>query len=371
MIAFSLTNCAQSDLVKRLELKRLTLENTYRTVGPFDTLTGIATVYDNGRMGYIDSTGRLIVSIDYITRDFSDGLGIVHNYEQKIFRVIDKSANTKRVFDNISSLFGFKNGQSIFAGKSNDGRYGVMDIDGNTVIRNVYPFINRISNKYYFVSNNKEGAGIIDAVGDTLIPLKYIISYIDTLDLHFIGYQKDVGYGIFDSKGNVQKFWGKRIFVENSYIEGTHYFQRDSLIIIKNQFSSTDAKYALLNLKLDTIVPMGKYNLQGVNEEMVRYFQSIRVSNGTAQLSKFGFLNTKGEIIIPAQFDYAQYFTEGLSAVKKNEKWGYIDKQGKLVIAYLFDYALPFRNGYAKVKVGESFYIIDKSGKRVLNSKSY
>ena len=377
LFSFCLIAKPQSPATKRLELKRLALENKYKSVGYFDTLTGIATVYNNGRMGYIDSNDNQILPIAYVTRDFSDGVGVYQDIENKTFKVIDKKGNFIKEFKNINSLSGFKNGRSIFSAPTSAGvNYGVMDFNANVVIKNVYPYIEKISEKYYYVNNNKDGAGIINAVGDTIIHLEYDIRYIDTFDLHFIGYKIGVGYAIFDSSGQIRKFWGKEVYPESSYIEGIHYFQRDSVIIIKNQWSSTNAKTALVNLNLDTVVPMGKYSLSATNEGMVRYCDAVKVEKlddrvTVSQVTKCGFLNTRGEMVIPAQFDFAQYFTEGLSAVKQNNKWGYINKQGKVVIPFQFDYALPFRRGYAKVQIKKDFFIIDKDGKIVLNSKSY
>lgn len=374
---FCLTGNTQSLIQQRLELKRLALENKYKSVGYFDTLTGIATVYDNGYMGYIDTNSKLILPIAYVTKDFSDGFGVYHDIQQNSFKVIDKKGTFIKEFKKINSLDGFKNGLSIFSDSTEDGiRYGVMDFNGNIIIKNKYPYIEKISEKYYYVNSNKDGAGIINSVGDTVISIKYWILYTDTSDLHFIGYAKETGYGIFDSSENVRKFWGKEVNPESSHIEGVPYFQQDSVIIIKNQRSSTDAKTALVNLNLDTLISMGKYNLSSVNEGMVCFYDTMKVEKldnrvTVSQISKCGFLSTKGEIVIPAKFDFANYFTEGLCAIRQNNKWGYIDKQGKIVIPVKFDYALPFRRGYAKVQIKERFFIIDRKGEIVLNSKSY
>ena len=374
---FSLTGNTQSLLQKRLELKRLYLENKYKNVGYFDTLTGIATVYDNGYMGYIDSNSKLILPISYVSNDFSDGSGVYHDIQQNSFKIIDKKGTFIKEFKKINSLRGFKNGLSIFSASTEEGiRYGVMDFNGNIIIKNKYPYIEKISEKYYYVNSNKDGAGIINSVGDTVIPIKYEILYIDTSDLHFIGYTKEIGYGIFDSSENIRKFWGKEVNPESSHIEGVPYFQRDSVIVIKNQWSSTGAKTALVNLNLDTIISMGKYNLSSINEGMICFYDTVKVEKldkkvTVSQITRCGFLNTKGEIVIPAKFDFAQYFTEGLCAIRQNNKWGYIDKQGKIVIPIKYDYALPFRRGFAKVQIKESFFIIDRDGEIVLNSKSY
>jgi WG containing repeat len=43
--------------------------------------------------------------------------------------------------------------------------------------------------------------------------------------------------------------------------------------------------------------------------------------------------------VIPAQFNKAKNFSEGLSAVKIDDKWGYINQTGKVVIQPQFKFA--------------------------------
>lgn len=92
--------------------------------------------------------------------------------------------------------------------------------------------------------------------------------------------------------------------------------------------------------------------------------------------SKMGFKNSKGQIIISPQFDYASVFSEGLAAVaKKNEfgelKWGYTDVKGNMVIPFKYsNKPSDFGNGLASVVpvVVEDFKVafINKRGDIVL-----
>src|ERR1700761_2885479 len=47
---------------------------------------------------------------------------------------------------------------------------------------------------------------------------------------------------------------------------------------------------------------------------------------------KWGFINTSGRLVIPADFDFAWGFSEGLASAWKDGKAGYIDESGKFVI---------------------------------------
>lgn len=73
---------------------------------------------------------------------------------------------------------------------------------------------------------------------------------------------------------------------------------------------------------------------------------------------KYGYINTKGEEIIPCIYDYVYYFEEGLAVVEKDSKKGYIDKEGKEVIPCVYDNASDFANGIATVQKDGIWYIL-------------
>ncbi len=84
-----------------------------------------------------------------------------------------------------------------------------------------------------------------------------------------------------------------------------------------------------------------------------------------------------GSMLIPAQFESARPFSEGLAAVQvgqdKGWKWGYIDKSGSFAIAPQFDYADEFSEGLAAVRVGDEktgqWGFVDKSGNFAIRPK--
>jgi WG containing repeat len=84
---------------------------------------------------------------------------------------------------------------------------------------------------------------------------------------------------------------------------------------------------------------------------------------------KWGYIDRTGKIIIPAKFDSAAYFREGLSSVQIGEKWGYIDPMGKIVIPAKFDNAYLFGEGLASVRIGKKWGYIDPTGKIVIPAK--
>jgi hypothetical protein len=60
------------------------------------------------------------------------------------------------------------------------------------------------------------------------------------------------------------------------------------------------------------------------------------VRDGT-HVSKFGYIDYAGTLKIPATFDHAGAFSEGIACVGRNYKFGYIDKSGSFVVEPRFD----------------------------------
>ena len=80
---------------------------------------------------------------------------------------------------------------------------------------------------------------------------------------------------------------------------------------------------------------------------------------------KFGFVNTKGEVVIPANFLAVGYFKNGLAWAKTmDEKLGYIDQEGNWVIKPEFEAGKEFDpvSGLARVKKDGKWSYISKSG---------
>src|SRR5690606_2530669 len=64
---------------------------------------------------------------------------------------------------------------------------------------------------------------------------------------------------------------------------------------------------------------------------------------------KWGYMDTAGQIVIPAAYDDAGIFSEGLAAVLRDGRWGYIDRDGNTAIPHAFKSAWAFSEGRARV----------------------
>ena len=94
---------------------------------------------------------------------------------------------------------------------------------------------------------------------------------------------------------------------------------------------------------------------------------------------KWGFINTKGEEVIPCQYpnpyeDFtASPFYEGMALVQKDGKWGFINTKGEEVIPISIEAESigRFSEGLAFVYIDEeNFSVINKEGKTVFKGKA-
>jgi hypothetical protein len=66
--------------------------------------------------------------------------------------------------------------------------------------------------------------------------------------------------------------------------------------------------------------------------------------------------------VITALYYWAHSFSKGLALVELNGKWGYIDTKGALVIPGVYDKVCGFSEGFASVKLNGRYGRIDTKG---------
>ena len=80
----------------------------------------------------------------------------------------------------------------------------------------------------------------------------------------------------------------------------------------------------------------------------------------------YGFINKKGEMVIPAKFEKTGNFSDGLAAAYDGDNWGYINPKGEWAIPPKFEHVKSFDTGVAIVEIEGKWEYINKSGE-VLN----
>jgi hypothetical protein len=83
--------------------------------------------------------------------------------------------------------------------------------------------------------------------------------------------------------------------------------------------------------------------------------------------ARFVFIDKKGAVAIPPNFEKAYTFSEGLARVVMNDRTGFIDPTGKFAVEPTFAAAGDFHEGVAAVAVGHNKWgYIDRTGKFVV-----
>ncbi len=124
---------------------------------------------------------------------------------------------------------------------------------------------------------------------------------------------------------------------------------------------NTDGKWGFINTKGQLVIPC-QFDKVG---DFYRGYTTVTVNqNDTIQK---GVISPTGDFIIPlGQYDDVGSFSEGLCAVKKGDKWGFVDKNGQIVISPAYDKASFFQEGLASVQIDKMWGAIDRNGKMVI-----
>ncbi len=389
----------------------------YETISAFENGLAYAKDPETNRYGYLDQSGKWAVNPVYLSAfgfDESGGAWVkmtddkYHyiNKSGKDFGTIDKSGTTTKTFkdgyaveadtefpyalvdingkiikdiEDCSAIYNFSEGMAGYKSKSKD-LYGFIDINGNKVIAADYTGFSGFKEGISRVTQNINGKtkyGYIDTKGQILIPFEEYQSagaFIDGLAL----IKKDSIYYYLDKKGKLlelpRKYDALTDFKSGfalgtiNAINGpnTYYYINTSL---KEAFSiSTKAAwsfwedaaiinrggvYEMLNTKGETIK-----KLDGV--DFLKFTREGKLA--VRENKKWGFVNTKGDMVIKPQFDSCDSFNKGYAKVKAGDKWGIIDNNGNTIIKPAYKNIIPCENGIF-IFYDESWGIIDKTGK--------
>lgn len=172
-----------------------------------------------------------------------------------------------------------------------------------------------------------------------------------------------------DSQGRMIKDWyildkmGNTIKLKYDIADATP-FNEDGIaaIIAKSNYTERRVKY--INTKgVEVYIGLsrGQYNyavpeIGAIRDGLAKFYDT---SN-----KKYGYIDKQGKIVIPAQFVYADDFSEGLAIVQKDYKYYFINPQGEQAFDKQFsNRPLPFKYGYSGVKkTNKKCVYINKQG---------
>ena len=227
----------------------------------------------------------------------------------------------------------------------------------------------------------------------------------------------DNSYGYIDKQGNL---------LVKGFTSAEQHFENLALVTTENEFGYINQRgawniilpyntiqYSASNFSPEKIALLSPFDTSsfiyidktGKTILNVAKNQANFVDNFSESLARFrkgsyyGFINTKGEIVIPPKYSYADNFSHGFAIIKTNDfitfinkkgeklkcifdnvkafsnglapvckgkKWGYIDTLGYTKIQFLFDNAFPFYEGVAVVRKNQKYGIINQNGEIII-----
>ena len=291
---------------------------------------GLARVIKDGKYGFIDKTGKLVIMCeDYSVSPFSEGLAVAH-----------------------------KNNPNRDENNSDD--WGFIDTTGKVVIPIKYDWVGAFHNgRAVFEDNGKYG--LLDKTGKITVSATYdsIWTNIDKINWNV---SKDGKVGVIDKDG---KFI---IPMGNKYLQSEGLFSMDS------KDENGESKRGFVDINDNWIIPAIYNNAELFHDGLAWVFEY----NAEKDTRTEKFIDKTGKVIINITdlgYSYcANYFSDGLCLVqeKASKKFGFIDKTGKLVIPaiydiledsiYTFDAPDSFHDGRAIVKKDGKYGIINTKG---------
>jgi len=288
-------------------------------------------VHHNGKYGYIDSTGRLVIPprFEYADR-FSEGLARVTLEGKSAY--IDTTG--RMVIGGIEGLRGrFSEGLARIEVKTDGGRkHGYIDRTGKVVIEPRFDAARDFSEGLAAVKVGEKWGGYIDRTGRLVIEPRFDIAslslarFSEGLACVKVGEKR----GYIDRSGKMMieaRFDGCRLFWGG---------------LAPARVSSRGYGY---------IDKTGDFVIEPRFRQAGRFREGLAVCR--ADRGKAGHIDKTGEFVIEPRFVSAGSFSEGLAAAQGEDMlYGYIDQRGEFVIRPQFDHAGAFYGGLAHVTFG-------------------
>ncbi len=271
---------------------------------------GILPVQKNGLWGFINTQGEIVSP--FIWKDsgyFSQGLAPVESREGKTYYVDTKgnilfesplsSVNRSNFFHGVAPVF------------SENGKLCLIDMKGNVILKPQYGYeeLSPFEEEGYICVNNGSRWGVINTKGEVVVP--------------FIAF--------FESRISISE--GKAMLQE----------EEDS------SWLCYDLKTKEILFELEERGPWGpSFFSEGT-------FACKSIING---IEGYYLFNDRGEVILGPYLNCLP-FSQGLAPVQgESQKWGFINKKGDWILPPKWDRAMSFENGIALVSLnGEGFYI--------------
>ena len=319
---------------------------------------------------------------------FSDGMSLAHYglTDKKHKQIVYIQSDTKRLYLDYDEGKDFHEG---LAAVRKGGKWGYINKSGVEVIPCQFEEARRFSEGLAMVRTRKLKKGQCGSLNDNIIYINklgtVVISGIS--ESGAMGWANDLGrisYGLdtnpdfsdgiandseiaFDKNGNILFRYPKQDEFFPAYSDVGEYKCGMALVrkMGRERMSvDWDGPFGYINQKGEVVIPLKWDDAYDFSEDYAWVAQGK---------NSYGCINKDGQTIIPFEYEkgynlshyYQQggyVFSEGLAGVKKNGKWGFVDYSGNIVIPFVYDEVFNFSEGFAWVKKEGKWGLVDKFG---------
>ena len=314
-------------------------------------------VFNDGRHGLMARNGKILQKGFLYIGEFENGVARISkkgNWSMSFDKSNNTVDNVARYFDDFHSPNGLLS-VTLYDQRlmnegflySKDALWGYMDTLGKITIQPQFQYARDFKNNVAVVELNDDW-GLIGLDGKLILNCKYNdVQYLENSENQMVRVLvKKERVGLIDTLGNV--------IVPAIYNE--------IRIIHENRVAvKQGSKWGFCDMQGNEVIPCKYDKVQDFSEGLAAFKKDRR----------WGFLDVNGGVVIKNTYKKVGNFKENLAPILVKYDYQYIDKTGKIVITNTFDNACDFENGVARVQIEKYWGLIDLNGNFIYKPAKY
>lgn len=327
----------QAGLIKN---KKVILNYEYEDI-QYSSLNDVFVVQRNSKQGVVSKDGATIVNTEYDSITFG-GMYINARKDNTLylFNLNGTSVENKDIVSKIPT-----DNPNYFITIDQNDIYTIVDAQDNVIVDDNYSYIEYLPGDYFIVARDGKN-GVIDISGKSVIDLAYtsIFKLNDTQLLQ------------------AEKIDTKTIDLYSSTM--------NKIVSMDNATITTNDNYIMLASDTD----FAYYDFSGNKLESKEIFPNNQLFAKKIN-DKWGFVDKEGNVVIENEYEMVTDFNEyGFAGIKLDGKWGVIEQASKQIIQepiYELEWAQPtfigkyycVRNWYGDVRYSDD--VTENEGEQV------
>ncbi len=325
----------------------------------YDFSNGFARIDNYDSIGYINTKGELVVPFDkyYDGNNFGDALALVYDDDYNNYFI--KSDGTLAFEPDSDYDYSSFSGNRAIVYDYESGQYGFVDESGKLAV----PFI--LDDAFDYVGNlaifEEDGKyGILNKKGTVILKPTFKAAQI-TADGYVVG---DDGLFTMMLSNQLEPISKVLSDLNPEIYENLYIVSDGGEYVFKDFAGNTLIRSEDYDYLGDHIFELGNGKLADAHD--VKAVPEVKNAFDINANYDFRFIDNTGEIVLDLpDYDSVHSFSEGLAIVEKDGKYGYIDKKGNVVIPIQYEMASDFSDGEAHVNYGDTSFSIDLKGNRI------